>query len=761
MRHIIPSILVLAFLASQSVHAADKPLESTNSIGMTLVQIAPGTFEMGVDSLPLPPALTKGVSGISYDRPDGNGDYDETPVHIVTITHPLLISQTEVTIEQFRQFRPDYHENKYWAPYAAGISWNDATAFCDWLSKKEGKPYRLPTEAEWEYVCRAGTRTPFFAGTKPDDAEIPNAWGVKNMQAAVPEWCLDWWGMYPSTPQADPIGPASGIAKVIRGGGLDYKKNAQHDGGKFFPAELPYYRRSANRASAAADFASSTGHIGFRVVQAEMPKTAPLIVEPNFFSTAIKQATPDLKIGPDLAKPYYHLQEMFPSLGQRSMRDIGWKIGLPRGLGQAYHNSAIQMCPNGDLVAAYYNTLRWENDADQSILTMRLRYGSDQWDIPEPWPDFADAADAGPIFWNDGKKLWLFWGCCQLIGGPPFQFITSTDNGASWTAAHTPLFQGPVGTFTPQGVNSIVKTPDGTFYVPVDGHGSNTVLFATSDDGKTWRDTAGRTAGRHTSFILGKDNSIVGFGGKNSNIDGFMPLSTSKDGGKTYTVTKTEFMPLAGGQRPSVIRLSSGHIFFVADTLSSREPGGREASFVALSDDDGQTWHRRDLPIASTCGYVTATQTPNGVIHIVTSKTKPVPLHIELNETWVLQGGNPTPEDATLHDIKTEKEFYPNGQLKAQWSGGISAYNLYHLNGPQIFYYENGAKQWESTYASGRRIGTETLWTPDGKKKWERTFNQDGTWNYRVYDEAGNISANSKWSGKTLIDPQLPASTKE
>src|SRR4030095_3812079 len=109
----------------------------------------------------------------------------------------------------------------------------------------------------------------------------------------------------------------------------------------------------------------------------------------------------------------------------------------------------------------------------------------------------------------------------------------------------------------------------------------------------------------------------------------------------------------------------SGRLFFVADTLSSRVPGGRNASFVALSDDEGVTWTRRDLPINSTCGYVTATQTPNGVIHIVTSQTNPVALEMELNETWCLKGGDPTPPSTRLHDVRAENETYPNGKAKS------------------------------------------------------------------------------------------------
>lgn len=744
--------------AAFQLAAAGFAAEQTNSLGMTLVKIAPGSFEMGVDSTPLPLELTKGVSGASWDRTDVYGDYDEVPVHQVTITRPFLMSETEVTIEQFRQFRPDYQESKFWAPYAAGISWEDAVAFCEWLSKKEGKPYRLPTEAEWEFVCRAGTRTKFEAGEAPAAEGVANAWGVKNMQASVPEWCLDWHGRYSAAPQTDPVGPASGIARVVRGGGHDHRASPRRDGGRKFPAEQPYYRRSANRASAAPDFHSTEGHIGFRVVQAELPVTRPTAPDQYFFQTAVKQQKPDLTRGPDMTKPYFHTRRMFPSLGELKMHKVGWKIGFMPGLGQVWHNTAVQVLDNGDLVAAQYNTPQWENEVDMSIAVLRLRHGSDEWDMPEPWPDFVDAADTAPVFWNERGKLWFFWGLRSQIGGPPFQYMTSRDNGATWSAVNTPDFEGKVGDYTPQPVNSVVRDAKGTIYLAVDGDGNDTGLWATDNEGKTWRDTGGRSGGRHTTFVLGKDGSIIGYGGKNSNIEGTMPRSVTRDGGKTYEVTKTEFKPLAGGQRPSIIRLQSGRLFFVADTLSSRVPGGRTASYVALSDDEGKTWQRRDLPIASTVGYVTATQAPNGVIHIVTSKTKPAFLHIELNETWVQQGGDATPDSTAVTDVREETERFPSGKIKAKWQGGMDGNGNYRLHGSQVFYYENGRKQWETSYQAGKRTGTETYWNQDGSKKWERIFGANDEWTWRIFDTAGRVAAESKWNGKTLTDPgKLPA----
>ncbi|MFM7164019.1 MAG: formylglycine-generating enzyme family protein, partial [Planctomycetaceae bacterium] len=124
---------------------------------------------------------------------------------------------------------------------AVYVSWDDAVEFCKKLSAMEGKVYRLPTEAEWEYACRGGTKTAFSFGD--DEAELgkyawfdgnaldidekyahrvaqkpPNPFGLHDMHGKVYEWCSDWYGAYPSTPLTDPRGPSSGSFRVLRGG---------------------------------------------------------------------------------------------------------------------------------------------------------------------------------------------------------------------------------------------------------------------------------------------------------------------------------------------------------------------------------------------------------------------------------------------------------------------------------------------------------------------------------------------------------------
>jgi formylglycine-generating enzyme required for sulfatase activity len=127
------------------------------------------------------------------------------------------------------------------------VTWNDAVAFCEWLSQKEGKPCALPTEAQWEYCCRAGTQTRFSFGddekelvqyawigrnagkkTHPVGQLKPNPWGLYDMHGNVREWCADYYrsDYYQKSPKEDPPGPDSSEpfnrakeTRVIRGGG--------------------------------------------------------------------------------------------------------------------------------------------------------------------------------------------------------------------------------------------------------------------------------------------------------------------------------------------------------------------------------------------------------------------------------------------------------------------------------------------------------------------------------------------------------------
>jgi formylglycine-generating enzyme required for sulfatase activity len=222
---------------------------------------------------------------------DKDAEDDEKPWHWVRITQPFYLGVTEVTRGQFRRFVDDagyqteaekdgkggwgwseetkkFEQNPRYAWQNPGfeqtdehpvvnVSWNDAQAFIAWLSRKEGLSYRLPTEAEWEYACRAGTKTQYFFGDDPEglaavgnvadgmakekypdwtraiaarDGYIytapvgrfrPNPWGLFDTHGNVEEWCADWYdrGYYKQSPVDDPPGRPDGTLLRVRRGG--------------------------------------------------------------------------------------------------------------------------------------------------------------------------------------------------------------------------------------------------------------------------------------------------------------------------------------------------------------------------------------------------------------------------------------------------------------------------------------------------------------------------------------------------------------
>ena len=219
--------------------------------GLTLVALPAGEFPMGSEK----------------------GDSDERPVHRVRLTQGFLIGKYPVTNAQYGRYldavgskasKPAYWQDRRFnqpEQPVVGVSWDEAAAYCKWAGGW------LPTEAEWEYACRAGTTTEYFFGddendldeyawyennsggqTQPVGAKRPNAWGLHDMHGNVWEWCGDWFGAYKAQVGVDPTGPTRGSYRVIRGASWIYSAR---------------YCRSAIRFGYGPD--SRNDDLGFRV----------------------------------------------------------------------------------------------------------------------------------------------------------------------------------------------------------------------------------------------------------------------------------------------------------------------------------------------------------------------------------------------------------------------------------------------------------------------------------------------------------------
>lgn len=216
MRCAVVFVLVLGCLSGL---AQEVPDSLKNSIGIELKLLPAGRFTMG----------------------QADGDADETP-HQVTLTAPFYMGACEVTNAQWKRVMGSVPSHwKYRELPVESITWEDALEFCRKLSalpqeRQAGRVYRLPTEAEWEYACRAGSATQYSFGddeaflvdhawyfhqggqAHPVGQKTPNAWGLFDMHGNVSEWCSDWYGDYGRGAATDPVGPMNASTRVLRGG---------------------------------------------------------------------------------------------------------------------------------------------------------------------------------------------------------------------------------------------------------------------------------------------------------------------------------------------------------------------------------------------------------------------------------------------------------------------------------------------------------------------------------------------------------------
>ncbi len=653
--------------------------ERLNSLGMRLVPVRAGNFMMGQerenDGLPL--SVTYGTRSFL------GGEVDEQPVHRVNISAGFWMSATEVTNAQYEQFDPAHRKyrgmkglSKEDDEAVVFVNWHEAARFCQWLGRKEGKPYRLPTEAEWEYACRAGTTSRFNTGdTLPeifqktqnegDEPRVvstlvgktpPNAWGLFDMHGNVEEWCLDWYGPYVAGPQTDPAGRESGTWKVVRGG--------SHN-------TFVRYLRSANRMSNLPE--DKHWLIGFRVVQAAMSKSRKLLAEEKHLNAMnVTQKRFDWgknkKAGPYFEGPLKYVL---------SPEDPAKEMFL-------YHNHvpSVTGCNNGDLLAAWFSCAR-ERGRENGIVASRFRSTAGRWDTASAFFSARDRNMHGTGLFNagDGRLLHLnglgtdgTWSKLALL------MRVSTDNGATWSYP---------GIADPEHSSNIPhmgmsRLKDGSIIFPVDAPGG-TGLYMSKDDGRTWAFVTqnGRMntiLGNHAPVIQLKDGSLYALG-RGEPLNGKMPVSQSFDGGKNWKYYPSDFPPVGGGQRCILRRLNEGPLLYVGFTdtanfqklelnrprprsmtkngLILKDAAGQQRTvygmFAAVSLDEGKTWPFKKLISdfgtgrklngeawtqnfildeihAEPLGYLAATQTPDNTIHLLSSG-----LHYRFNLEWLQQ----------------------------------------------------------------------------------------------------------------------------
>jgi formylglycine-generating enzyme required for sulfatase activity len=755
-------LLVFAFATWSRVRGAKSGEEYVTKSGIRMILVHQGKFKMGND-LPTDPAK------LLQPKMLLDGDYDEKPVHEVTISNDYYMSETEITWQQMEHFRMDWQDAGRYHPYATGMSWEDATAFCEWLSKAEHRNFRLPTEAEWEYAARAGSATLFPSGDQPPKDGQPNAWGLKNMNSGPAEWVRDWYGPYSIESQTNPVGPESGWARVVRGGAImgEYGKEA---GGS-----APYYRRTANRASIAPEYRGNHP-IGFRIVEASVPKTPPTRVEPPFPTQFVKQSFTSVKVAPDAQKPWFRQRPLLTIPPEHLPQEELAAAGLDPALCGHNHSAGATVCPNGDVLWVAFSSAIGESEYTPNTVFVisRRRFGSEHWDLPELFYDFADVNDQSALLSTENNTVHLYTGGVG-VNGIPFRFQSSVDSGSTWSPVRLPLLQGPVGGYSTQPITSSFRGKDGTLYMASDAVDGESMLWSTGNNGETWRDTGGRTAGRHTAFVMLKDGSILAMGGKNTNIDGFMPRTISHDGGKTWeTPVKTPFSALSSNQRPTMIRLASGRLFFASDfqNREGAQPAGitERGSLVALSNDEGRTWQVKPLTSAlpheahilakgsrgdhhgyGTLGYTVATQGSNGLIHLISSMNYPSQ-EFEMNEAWILSDATASTAAATsgAKEIHGEQRYH-NGKMQASWIGKIDSNGNYQLSGPEKWFSEDGKLQYEVTWRDGNKTGFETYYSPAGQKIWEWQHNPTGQATWTQYWSNGKKKHESTWKDGKCI----------
>jgi len=544
---------------------------------------------------------------------------------------------------------------------------------------KGGRNYRLPTEAEWEYACRATTSTAYNTGEtlpseyhkqqvskfQPEAVSLkvgktpPNQWGLYDMHGNVEEWCLDWYGAYPQYDRTDPVGYSDGDFKVTRGGSHNTKVR---------------YLRSANRLGAVAG--DKSWLIGFRVVQAPVLQTNPIEDRTKpLWATNVNRIDHDWSGNySDMTEPFFEGLKRF-----YKYTDDDTKGPLYRS-----HNHCpdITGCPNGDILVSWYSTIS-EFSYELAAAASRLRKGSDSFDKPSLFYKAPDRnMHTTSLHWDNKNTLYHFNGIAANYGIANLALIVrkSIDSGATWSKPKWINSERGVRNMPEAGV---FHTEDGWIVVPCDASSmpsGGTGIYIGDNTGNQWYDpgistiplrtkyrpgvTGGSIAGIHAAVVELKNGNLMGIG-RGDYINNKSPMSISSDFGKTWTYSQSPFPPISWSQRVALLRLNEGPILFLSFTGKKDGKTGMifkdefnnsfngYGMFAAVSFDEGKTWPVKklitdgqkhtfdyedewtnglkiDATHAEPKGYLAVTQTPDNFIHLVSSA-----FYYKFNLAWL------------------------------------------------------------------------------------------------------------------------------
>ena len=558
------------------------------------------------------------------------------------------MSATEITNAQYEAFDPAHKTLRGYEGFSSAddeavilVSWADATAYCEWLSSKTGRSFRLPTEAEWEYACRAGTTTAYNTGdTYPEEywkvqentrfkepvslqvAQFePNAWGLYDMHGNVEEWCQDL---------------VDGQYRAVRGG--------SHN------TPVEFLRADYRCASIPED---RSVLLGFRIVE---------VLSGSDLNQDLAQNETKIRHSLDLS--HHTDQNRTKSDGQRFEEPIPYVLEPVDGTPFYSHNHqpAVTWCDNGDLLAVWFTTVE-ENGREMEVVGSRLRKGATAWEPASTFFKVPDRNMTGSALCRlaDGTLLHMN----GVANSGDWQNLAlcvrrSTDNGATWSK---PVLPEPNHGVRHQVIAGPIILSDGSIGLCCDGtaDGSGPTSFhLSSDNGFTWADqwngkrpvfgvgeTGNSIAGIHAGVVELRDGSLMAFGrGLNLAGSGKTPMSVSTDKGHNWTFSLTDWPLIGSGQRQVLLRLQEGPIM-----MATFMDNGMT---IFLSEDEGQTWSAgklltdgktrnlnggaftgnftMDATHAEPKGYFCGTQTPDGTIHLLSSR-----IHYRFNLAWIRQ----------------------------------------------------------------------------------------------------------------------------